>query len=188
MCSAFPLNGLRLGPVGAGRSGWRGWSDRGPAVNSCCQALAQGQAAGSRRRLRRAERVMRTATLISCLRMVAVVALAWKLETRAPAARVRLNAVAARTSQAELAAKLPEGRRWNRHRLHSRAWLGDAAYLLGCRPAQRPTRPWSARRTAAASPPSCTAPSTYSPPEGSMPYASTWLPTSTTSTHGPVRR
>ena len=64
--------------------------------------------------VRRAERVTRAATLISWGRMVAVVALAWKLEARAPAARVRLNAIAASTSQAELAAKLPGGqvRQW----------------------------------------------------------------------------
>ncbi len=38
-----------------------------------------------------------------------MVALAWKLEASAPAARVRLNAIAASTSQAELAMKLPGG-------------------------------------------------------------------------------
>jgi hypothetical protein len=42
--------------------------------------------------------------------MVAVVARAWNLEARAPAARMRLNAIAASTSQAELAANFPEGR------------------------------------------------------------------------------
>ncbi|SDY74837.1 hypothetical protein SAMN05661080_04482 [Modestobacter sp. DSM 44400] len=45
--------------------------------------------------------------------MVAVVAFAWKAEASVPAARVRLNAIAARTSQAELAANFPEGR-WAR--------------------------------------------------------------------------
>src|SRR5664280_2697818 len=38
--------------------------------------------------------------LISWARMVPVVALAWKAEARQPAARVRLNAIAASTSQA----------------------------------------------------------------------------------------
>ena len=42
--------------------------------------------------------------------MVPVVALAWKAEARAPAARVRLNAIAAQTSQALLAQNFPEGR------------------------------------------------------------------------------
>ena len=42
---------------------------------------------------RRAERVMRAATLISWARIVAVVALAWMVEASAPTARVRLNGV-----------------------------------------------------------------------------------------------
>jgi hypothetical protein len=45
--------------------------------------------------------------------MVAVVARAWTVEAAAPAARVRLNATAARTSQAALAVNFPEGR-WAR--------------------------------------------------------------------------
>jgi Integrase core domain len=80
------------------------------AVNRRCQAVAQGQAVGSRSRLRRAERVTRAAMLISWVRMVAVLALACIDEASAPAARVRLNAIAASTSQAELAANRPEGR------------------------------------------------------------------------------
>src|SRR5665647_1553933 len=40
--------------------------------------------------------------------MVAVVALAWKTDAMVLAARVRLNAIVAMTSQALLAAKLPE--------------------------------------------------------------------------------
>jgi len=43
------------------------------AVNTCCQALAQGQRVGCRRLTRRAERVTRAATLITCARMVAVI-------------------------------------------------------------------------------------------------------------------
>jgi len=35
--------------------------------------------------------------VISCRRIVAVVALAWKVDARTPAARVRLNAIVART-------------------------------------------------------------------------------------------
>ena len=51
----------------------------------------------------RAERVTRAATVISCARMVAVTALAWNRPARTPTARVRLNAIAASTSHAELA-------------------------------------------------------------------------------------
>jgi hypothetical protein len=42
--------------------------------------------------------------------MVAPVALVWNGDARAPAARVRLNAIAAQTSQAALALNFPEGR------------------------------------------------------------------------------
>jgi hypothetical protein len=48
-------------------------------------------------------------TAITCLRIVAVVALAWKTDAMAPVARVRLNAIAASTSQAELAEEDPGG-------------------------------------------------------------------------------
>src|SRR3954462_4094435 len=84
----------------------------GPQVasNSWDQAVSHGQSRGRCSRNRRAERANRTGTLISWARIVPVVALAWKAEASAPAARVRLNAIAASTSQAELAAKLPEGR------------------------------------------------------------------------------
>jgi hypothetical protein len=47
---------------------------------------------------------------MSWARMVPVVARAWKMEARVPAARVRLNAIAAQTSQALLAQNLPDGR------------------------------------------------------------------------------
>jgi hypothetical protein len=56
------------------------------------------------------ERASRAATLISWARMVPVVALAWKADARVPAARVRLNAIAALTSQALLAPNFPDGR------------------------------------------------------------------------------
>ena len=65
---------------------------------------------GRCRTSRRAERAIRAGTLISWARMVAVVALAWKAEARAPAARVRLNAIAAQTSQAPFAVNDPDGR------------------------------------------------------------------------------
>ena len=58
---------------------------------------------------RRADLARRPGTAISCRRIVAVVALAWKTDAMVPAARVRLNAIAAMTSQAPLAAKWPEG-------------------------------------------------------------------------------
>jgi hypothetical protein len=45
---------------------------------------------------------------MSWARIVAVVALAWNLEARVPAALVRLNAIAARTVQALFAANDPE--------------------------------------------------------------------------------
>src|SRR5674476_1185386 len=53
---------------------------------------------------------MRAGTAMSWARMVAVVARAWNLEARVPAARVRLNAMAASTSHAALAFICPEGR------------------------------------------------------------------------------
>jgi len=59
---------------------------------------------------RRADVASRPGTAISCRRMVAVVALAWKTDAMVPAARVRLNAIAAITSQAALAAKWLEGK------------------------------------------------------------------------------
>jgi hypothetical protein len=51
--------------------------------------------------------------LISWARMVPVVALAWKTDARVPAARVRLNAIVALTSQALLAQNDPDGK-WAR--------------------------------------------------------------------------
>ena len=107
MCSAFPLQSGR-----ACRRGRFQAEAGGPvaALNSCVQASAQGHAVGSRSVERRADRVTRAATVMSCRRTVPVVALAWKLEASAPAARVRLKAIAASTSQAEFAAKCPDGR------------------------------------------------------------------------------
>jgi hypothetical protein len=51
-------------------------------------------------RVRRADRAIRAGTLMSGARMVAVVALAWNLEARVPAARVKLNVIAANSSGA----------------------------------------------------------------------------------------
>ena len=47
---------------------------------------------------------MRPGTVMSLARIVAVVALAWNFEARVPEARVRLNAIAARTVHALFAA------------------------------------------------------------------------------------
>jgi hypothetical protein len=56
---------------------------------------------------RRAERASRPETLMSCARIVPVVALAWNADARTPALRVRLKAIAAQTSQALLAQNFP---------------------------------------------------------------------------------
>ena len=53
---------------------------------------------------------MRAGTAMSWARIVAVVARAWNLEARVPAARVRFNAMAASTSHAAFAFICPEGR------------------------------------------------------------------------------
>jgi hypothetical protein len=53
---------------------------------------------------------MRAGTVISLRRMVAVVALASDGPATLAAARVRLNAMTARTSQAAFAVNLPDGR------------------------------------------------------------------------------
>lgn len=89
VCPALPLwwflapRVLRLGGQGAVVPG-------GPQVlvNSWVQACSQGQCWGRCRRILRAERAIRAGTVISSARIVAVVALAWKVEARAPAARV----------------------------------------------------------------------------------------------------
>ena len=60
--------------------------------------------------IRRAEDAIRAGTVISLRRMVAVVALARSGPVRVAAARVRLNAITASTSQAALAVNFPDGR------------------------------------------------------------------------------
>ncbi len=80
------------------------------AVNSASHAGCQGQYSGRCNSRRRADRARRVGTVISWVRMVAVLALAWKTEAKDPAARVRLNAMAASTNQAPFAAKAPEGK------------------------------------------------------------------------------
>src|SRR4051794_36115323 len=99
-------------PVGPGRAVVGQAATGGPQVasNSRVQAVSHGQSRGRCSRSRRAERAIRAGTAISWLRMVAVVALAWAAEASALAARMRLNAIVASTSQAEFAANDPDGR------------------------------------------------------------------------------
>ena len=59
--------------------------------------------------MRRAEVATRAGTVISLRRIVAVVALARSGAATVPAARVRLNAMTASTSQAALAVNTPDG-------------------------------------------------------------------------------
>lgn len=89
VCPAFPL--LPVGAVGGGQVGRGARVFRPLAVHSCCQADSHGWLAGRCSRVRRADRAVRQGTLISWLRMVAVVALVWNVEARVPAARVRLG-------------------------------------------------------------------------------------------------
>ena len=66
---------------------------------------------GRCRRSRRAEVAIRAGTLMSLRRIVAVVAFASAAVLfKVPAARVRLKAITAQTSQAALAVNTPEGR------------------------------------------------------------------------------
>ena len=83
----------------------------GPRVasNGWVQACSQGQLVGRCIRSVRAERASRAETLMSQARMVPVVARAWNADAGHHAARVRLNAIAASTSHAELAWSDPEG-------------------------------------------------------------------------------
>ena len=53
---------------------------------------------------------MRAGTAMRWVRIVAVVARGWNLEASVPAARVRLNEIAARTSHAAFALIRPDGR------------------------------------------------------------------------------
>jgi len=84
----------------------------GPLVrmNSWVQACCQGQFVGRCRVRRLAEDAIRAGMVISLRRMVAVVALAIAVPAAVAAARVRLNAMTARTSQAAFAVNDPDGR------------------------------------------------------------------------------
>lgn len=78
--------------------------------NKVFHAVSQGESRGRCKVRRRAEDAIRAGTVISVRRMVAVRALASAGPVRAAAARVRLNAITASTSQAALALNRPEGR------------------------------------------------------------------------------
>ena len=78
-------------------------------LNRVFQADSHGQFRGRCRVSRRAEDAMRAGTVIRVARMVAVRALASAGPVMVAAARVRLNAITAATSQAALALKRPGG-------------------------------------------------------------------------------
>ena len=90
-------------------------------MNSSVQACSHGQATGRCSVTRRAEDAIRAGMAMSLRRIVAVVDLAIVGPARVAAARVRLNAITASTSQAELAANLPEGR-WASAEFFRSAW------------------------------------------------------------------
>lgn len=90
-------------------------------VKSVVHWLSQGQSLGRCSVTRRPEDEILPARLISFRRMVPVVALARVLPVRVAAARVRLKAMIARTSQAAFAVKLPEGK-YARAEFFKSAW------------------------------------------------------------------
>src|SRR3954447_6886640 len=110
VCPALPLRVIPRAVLRLGDQEARAPGGPEALLNSRFQAVSQGQSRGRCMRSRRVVRARRAGTAISWARIVAVVALAWNVEASAPAARVRLNAIVARTSQAEFAAKDPEGR------------------------------------------------------------------------------
>src|SRR5665647_26437 len=93
VCPAFPLGSL----VGPFRAGWcqvvAGVGGPQAALKSPSQLSCQGQSLGRWMTSRLADLARRPGTAISCLRIVAVVALAWKTDARAPAAPARWAAV-----------------------------------------------------------------------------------------------
>ena len=99
-----------LGLLGPGGQVVAGVGGPQAALKSPARLSCHGQLVGRCETSRCAELARRAGTAISCRRMVAVVALAWKVDAMVPAARVRLNAIAANASQALLAAKDPDGK------------------------------------------------------------------------------
>lgn len=94
---------VRGGQAVAGAGRWA-------AAYSPAQAACQGQPWGRCRVRRRAPRAFRAGTLIGCARIVEVVARAWNMLARLPAARVRLCEIAHSTAHAALALKGHDGR------------------------------------------------------------------------------
>src|SRR5665811_1316721 len=90
-------------------------------VKRVVHAVSQGHAVGRCSVRRRAEDAIRAGTCTSLRRIVAVVALAIEVPARVAAARVRLNAMTARTSQAAFAVNFPDGR-WARAEFFRSAW------------------------------------------------------------------
>jgi len=103
---------------------------------SAVQAVSQGQACGRCRVTRRAEVATRAGTMISVRRMVAVVAFAICGSVRLAAARVRLNAITAKTSPRprRLSDAIRDGLNGVRplyKRAGGREWTGAAECLGG---------------------------------------------------------
>lgn len=95
-------------------------------VNSCDQLFTRGQRVGRCRVIRRAEEAILAGTAISVRRMVAVVAFANVDPEMVAAARVRLNAMTASTSQAAFAVNTPEviwGPLEGVHDVHDEGWV-----------------------------------------------------------------
>jgi hypothetical protein len=84
------------------------WGGSRTRLNRSCQGSCQGHARGRCSVTRRADEAIRAGTVTSLRRMVAVVALASAGPVIVAAARVRLNAITASTSQAAFAAKAPQ--------------------------------------------------------------------------------
>src|SRR5699024_2680510 len=92
---------------------------------------------------RRAEEATRAGRLISLRRIVGVVARAREvLPVRVAVARVRLNAIAAATSQAALAVKTPEGRCANAEALRSACTFSMIAWARWTWSAVTVSRSW----------------------------------------------
>ena len=80
------------------------------AANAAVHSVSHGQLAGRCRVILRAEVEIRAGILMSLRRMVPLRAVPRSAPATEPTARERLNAIVARTSQAALAVKTPEGR------------------------------------------------------------------------------
>jgi hypothetical protein len=106
-CSTFGVSWSRRCRLGGQVAAAGGPQTR---VNNVVQAVCQGQPRGRWRVRRRAEDAVLAGTVISLRRMVAVVALVKQCPAMVAAARVRLNAITASTSQAALAQNFPDGR------------------------------------------------------------------------------